>query len=282
MNGSAIQTIEASHQHLVRDLPTPIARLWGLRLAPILALGYLGAVLPRTQAGVVVLGFALLLLAVRWWFRGSRYLALKTVDCRDRDVRIDQGHLNPLVCIGDAAELQHVADLREEFFEPIVSPYSSIGRTSAEWAMIIVGFVVLVGSTRFLGMGPLGAATLTVGIAICVSLLSCLGRSYYRVVPAYVEDLSHALFRQEVHLRQSVPVWGARITCRYDRRTLTIEPDASMAHYQCTKHAKNLRIKPLSIDLSRILQPHVFCQSVFRAAICKHPAPDLPSSDLLG
>lgn len=282
MDSPPIQLHACSHGHLTRDLPMSLARLWGLRLAPLLPLGFLGGVSTGLGSWILALSYVGVLLVVRRVLKRLRYLSGTRGVSRGLESTSEKTGGTRLECFGDPIELEQLGELTTDPFEPVIAPYYSMSRSKIEWIMILAGLIGLIVSSGYLGFGHAISAIVGAVMMLMFSSVFYVSPSFYRVVPGRLDCLSVGFVTGTLRSCSSVSLKEARIVCRYDAQTLEIMWTAG--HDGPGSVEQSTRPEPVTtaINLATLLQPHMLCETVFRAAISEAPPPPLPPDAFLG
>ena len=131
-----LELVIARHNHLTRDLPDWMMRLWGLRLALLMALGCVAGSVSGVWPWVLMGFFVAGALAGGAFVRHKGILSTpnRKEPGAARYYRSD-GEAR-LICYGDPVELERLKGLSDEFFEPVIVQYFPTGRNKVEWLMI--------------------------------------------------------------------------------------------------------------------------------------------------
>jgi len=148
--------------------------------------------------------------------------------------------------------------------------------------MFIFGFLGLVLSDLWLGFAHVTSALVSFGIIMVFALLFHVSLSFYRVAPGKLEVLSASVLTGALKSCGAIELIQARVICRFDKRTLEVFADERHGDCDDAIGAERTERASMKIDLSTLLQPHVFCEAVFRAATSEACAPQLPDNEFIG
>lgn len=173
-----------------------------------------------------------------------------------------------LTASGRADELHPIAVLTDVPFEPAI-----FTKVVSDGPFASLCAVILFISTCFWDMGarlfgawfPFFLIVFTIyGLPY---LLQRFAPTYYRIVPGRLDVLRGAFLGSRLYVQQSCDLRVAGIEVRFNDRFARLALPNS---------------KPITLTLSCIDEPYRFVESLFRAAVCTHPAPPVPDDALLG
>ena len=104
---------------------------------------------------------------------------------------------------------------------------------------------------------------------------------YYRVVPGRLDFIRYGFFSSKPSRVEACSLTGARVTCRFHEQSLTIR-GPGLEELGATGSDFVQEGSPLSVDLTRVLEPHKLAYAVFLAALYARPCPLVPTDALVG
>jgi len=173
-----------------------------------------------------------------------------------------------LTASGRPDELQPVAELPDVPFEPAI-----FTKVVFDGPLVSLVWLLFLISTCFgsMGAGLFGRwfpfALLTFMLYGMPYLLQRFAPTYYRIVPGRLDVLRGAFLGPRLYVRRRFDLRLASVEVRFKDRCALLTVRYS---------------KPVTLILSSIDEPYRFVESLFRAAVCTHPAPPVPDDALLG
>ncbi|MFQ5409841.1 MAG: hypothetical protein ACE5FI_15635 [Anaerolineales bacterium] len=271
--------VHKGHKHASRDVSplVPAARPAGLVLfvLALLLYGWTTITAIRIVAAVgFVIGLTIAAVCRRHMLPRPRRTRLLTQCAAPKLLR----GKHRLVCVGDQPELDRVAVLNGQYFEPVIIRALPAHPTQLEGLILVC--VVLAGLFTVLFKTPhvivLAAMCAADGFVCSTALWK---PTYCRVCPGRFEVLSYPPFRVlGTPRRKEISLRDSGVLCDFAKGFIHIEPGWTERGDAADAAA------PIGwcVDLAFVTEPHALGEALLRAAMCEKDAPRLRDGALVG